>query len=173
MSQARNNAQRGLGTSAVQAQVSLSVSRSPPPQTSQSRTRYVSARPPSASEKHAVRHRSFYRSPSPDFRRRPKRQRLSAPKRSIGEKIATRSAKQHLDWQFFEFVLVRRLLPLKMIRVHPLHAAYDLETSFECMKGISISDVQLCAAAGLTGKFLKCRLKEHRSEIRPRKFQRI
>src|SRR5438045_8672309 len=99
---------------------------------------------------HAVRHRSFYPSPSPDFRRKPKRQRSSAPKRSIGEKIANRSAEQHLDRQFFEFLFVRRLLQLKMIRVHPPTGADNFETSRAWMKRTPEHNAQVCTGEECT-----------------------
>src|SRR5204862_6561928 len=94
-------------------------SRRPPLARGEPRTRDALVLPPCVPRRHAVRHRSFCPPLCRDFRRKPKRQRPSAPKRSIGKKLANRSAKQHFDRQFFEFVFVRRLLPLKMIRVHP------------------------------------------------------
>ena len=64
-------------------------------------------------------------------------------------------AKQHFDRQFFSLVFVRRLLPFEIVGIQTPNRSDDFNACFKRTKAISIHNVELRAAAKLTGKFLE------------------
>ena len=67
-------------------------------------------------------------------------------------------AKQYFDWQFFCFVFVRRLLPFEFVGIQTPNRSDDFDACFKRTEAVSIDNVELRAAAKLTGKFLERRL---------------
>ena len=64
-------------------------------------------------------------------------------------------AQQYFDRQFLSFVFVRRLLPFELIWIQTPNGSNDFNACFKRMETVSIDNVELRAAAKLTGKFLE------------------
>src|SRR5437870_2715847 len=90
---------------------------------------------------------------------------------SVAEPIFRRSTEQNLDRQLFVFVFVRRLLPCKRTWIQLSDAANDFNTGLEGPENIAIENVQLPAAAKLTGKLLERRLKISLAKEHARQFR--
>ena len=74
---------------------------------------------------------------------------------SIVEELVHRPAKQYFDRQFFCLVFVRRSLPFEFVRIQAPNGSDDFNPRLKRLEAVSIDNVELRAAAKLTGKVLE------------------
>src|SRR5437867_7604514 len=78
---------------------------------------------------------------------------------SFAENLFVRTSEQNVDRKLFLLVFVRRLLPLKLIRIKPANLLNDFDRCHERLKTVSIDHVQLRAVTKFAAKLVESRLK--------------
>ena len=73
----------------------------------------------------------------------------------VVEELVHRPAKQYFDRQFLSLVFVRRSLPFELVWIQAPNGSNDFNSCSKRTETVSIDNVNLRAAAKLTGKFLE------------------
>ena len=73
----------------------------------------------------------------------------------VVEELFHWSTQQDFNWQFFCLILIRWLLPLKLLRIHPADVLDDFHADTKWLKRVAIDNMQLRATAELTSELVK------------------